>query len=474
MKLIIKHPAHFLQERIYILKVIIEDYLGLQAVYEEAASNVVTISTDETTANCVEVTDVFFQIETENWLQKQSLPAFPLKKWDIRKEPFQNLMSSSTLPVIYGKELNDGKYVVEETNKITIGIDIFGSAFFMLTRYEELLSDEKDEHGRFPHTCSLNYHEKLIKRPIVDEYVEFLWWALSRMFPQLKRKDHTFSIMLSHDVDMPHATLGVPLVTVFKHIAGDVVKRKRFTLAYQRFLSLIHAKLGNYKKDMFYTFPYLMEMSEKYQFKSAFYFITDRTAGNIDGFYSLKDHYIKELLKTIASRGHEIGLHPSYGSFVSKEQIKAEADRLKEVMHSLSIDQELIGGRMHFLRWKNPETWSALASAGMTYDSTLGFANEVGFRSGTCREYPVFDLIHRKQLPITERPLLVMDQTLLNNKYMNLSIEEAYDVCMKIAKVCKKYQGNFTMLWHNSHLVYEKEKRLYEKILTSLHEGVIQ
>ena len=62
--------------------------------------------------------------------------------------------------------------------RIEVPLDIFGSAFFMLTRYEEMVITERDTHGRFPARASIAYREGLLERPIVDEYLELLWAAI--------------------------------------------------------------------------------------------------------------------------------------------------------------------------------------------------------------------------------------------------------------------------------------------------------
>ena len=91
-------------------------------------------------------------------------------------------------------------------------------------------------------------------------------------------------------------------------------------------------------------------------------------------------------------RGHEIGLHPSYRTYLSPQQIKREFRILRHEAELAGIRQEQWGGRQHFLRWKAPDTWQGWEEAGLQYDSTLGYSDRPGFRCGTCYEYPVFNL----------------------------------------------------------------------------------
>lgn len=60
------------------------------------------------------------------------------------------------------------------------------------------------------------------------------------------------------------------------------------------------------------------------------------------------------------------------------------------------IDQPVLGDRQHFLRWETSTTARLWDANGLDYDSTLSCADRPGFRCGTCREYPLYDLHERR------------------------------------------------------------------------------
>ena len=60
----------------------------------------------------------------------------------------------------------------------------------------------------------------------------------------------------------------------------------------------------------------------------------------------------------------------------------------------------------------------------MKNDFTVGFSDHIGFRSGTCFEYKLYDLITRRSLEIYETPLIVMDVSLYSEIYMNMSSKD--------------------------------------------------
>lgn len=199
--------------------------------------------------------------------------------------------------------------------------------------------------------------------------------------------------------------------------------------------------------------------------KSAFYFICGRTNKKMDADYELEHPAIRKLLRTIHARGHEVGLHPSYNTFDNSEALKGEADRLWKVCAEEGIRQHAWGGRMHYLRWRQPTTLRAWADAGMSYDSTLSYADHAGFRCGTCFEYPGFDPIEAEKVSVRVRPLIAMEGSVLNSRYMGLAHDEALALFRDLKEKCRKVKGQFTLLWHNSEML--EHKSIYKEIISS-------
>jgi peptidoglycan/xylan/chitin deacetylase (PgdA/CDA1 family) len=292
-----------------------------------------------------------------------------------------------------------------------------------------------------------------------------LWWALQRLWPGLRRKQRTFKKYLSHDVDRPFCTKSLP--RVLKNAVEDIVERRTLPLAKRRVRSFAQVKRGYLDHDICNTFDFIMDLSEKHGLRSSFYFMTERTAGRIDGNYSMADPWIKALLRRIHERGHEIGLHPSYNTFRDPEQVRREFHILLKAAETENIAQRGWGGRQHYLRWEAPTTWQAWENANLDYDATLGFADRIGFRGGVCYEYRVFNLRTRAVLKLRERPLVVMEDSALGGRYMGLTFEQARREIDRLKDRCKLFDGDFTLLWHNSRLVDERERELYRDVVAS-------
>ena len=109
----------------------------------------------------------------------------------------------------------------------------------------------------------------------------------------------------------------------------------------------------------------------------------------------------------------------------------------------------------------------------MTYDSTLGYADSVGYRAGVCYSYHPYDLRRRQMLQLRERPLIVMEGSLFDPRYMSLSIPQARAAVFDLIAQCRRYQGEFTLLWHNSSLVAKRHRKFYQEVVESCRDTPI-
>jgi len=464
---IVEVPEGYLPEISYILNVILKEFLGLEYRIEKNSNEKIGLRVlGDALGKSLITENILFNIPTENWLKEESLPISPLPQWDVFDDLPEVKLCDKKLPVIYGRELANGKYLEQEGNNLHLGLDIFGSCFFMLTRYEEVVLKEKDGHGRFPAKASLAYKERFLSHPVVNEYVEVLWAVMNRLWPNLKRKHRNYKVMLTHDVDHPFTVNDQSWNRIIRNVGGDIVLRKDLGLAVSRIMCKIQ---NNPKLDPVYTFDFIMNLSEKYGLRSEFYFMTDYPAGSLDGSnYSIDSFFIKDLISVINKRGHIVGFHASYNSFRDPLRTKTEFEKLIKVAKQLGIKQNIWGGRQHYLRWENPITWQNWEDAGLNYDSTLSFADYAGFRTGTCYEYPAFNLLERKSLQLREIPLIAMDGTLFGNDYMNLKQEDALQYIKQLSTFCKKFKGNLVLLWHNSSLVEKWQKIFYRDMLDAI------
>lgn len=375
--------------------------------------------------------------------------------WNLHRKPLGYLAPSSLpqplfaengfctegdIPVIFGTDR------LETTpDTIICGADIFASAFFMLTRWEEHCNPCRDEHGRFSAKDSIALKHGFLHRPVVNEYAETLWNMMKFLGFECKRQHTDFQPVLTHDVDILESNPRL------KSAVGDILFRHDFGLAKSRFAT---------REDPVDTFGFLMTQSERIGRKSTFFLMASDYRQGKTGNY-LKTKRFARLIEEIAARGHKIGFHAGFGTSYGSATCKRELDDLRK-----ATGRDISDSRQHFLEMQVPETLRILESCGITTDYTLGYHDHEGFRCGTGNEFPVFDFLNRKTLGIRELPLVIMDGTLKSSR--NLSPEEALKTITGYLDLGRKYRMPITMLFHNSSFddhLWKGWKNLYTNII---------
>jgi hypothetical protein len=465
--LLVEAPPGYERERRYILDVVLSDWLGLDWQLRPQQRSDVRISLEgEPSGPSVVMPDVLFATSPDEWLTAASLPSLPLAFGTVA-DGAGAPAAGQRVPVLYGTR-PAGALLSSGPEGARVEVDVFGSAFFMLSRYEELVVPDRDHYGRFPAASSLAARAGFLQWPVVDAYVELLWSALERVWPRLRRRPRAYDVIVTHDVDDPLATFGRGPLLIARQFAGDLARRRDIGLALRRARSLATTRRGDHRLDPHNTFDLLMDASERNGLRSGFYFLANRRVSARSGAYYVLEHpWIRSLIGRIHRRGHEIGYHAGFDTYLDPARTAEEFAQLRAVAESQGVRQDEWGGRQHFLRWASPVTWNNWERAGLSYDCTLAYPEAVGFRTGTCHPYRVFDLNERRPLELLERPFQVMDVTLF--VYMSLSPQAAYAAVMDIAGQCRRYQGSLGLLWHNNELLRTvREQRWYESLLKAV------
>lgn len=439
-------PLSFAKERAYIIETLFHEFLGLEInILIEKTEQYKIILPNKTE---LILNDSFFSNFTEDkdYLAQDNIPP----KVIFTRNDY---LVEADIPIIYGDETIE---ITEQS--IHCGIDIFASCFFMLTRWEEYVIKEKDKHGRFSDFESLAYKSNFHKRPIVNEYTELLWRMMYSLDNSLIRKERKYSVTITHDVDNIRR-----YDTIFKYIkalGGDLLLRKNPLLWFSTTKDFIKCQL-NLMKDPHDTFDLLMDISEKYNLKSHFFFMPNHL-DETDARYDVRSSVVKESILNINKRGHLVGIHSGYDSFNNKDIFLAELQRLN------SIDHKINEGRQHYLKFENPTTWQLWEDNELKIDSTIGYSHFAGFRAGTCYEYPVFNILSRRKLNLIEKPLIAMEGAV---KEEHDKVGDFVNEIVKLSKLTKRYNGDFVFLWHNNNINVLEWKNYfskYEQIIDSI------
>ena len=315
-----------------------------------------------------------------------------------------------------------------------IHTDIIYNTFFFISRAEELINMQRDEHGRFLAKFSILGENNRMMIPTVDEYARMLMKLLDLPLPT-----PSFSqIYLTHDVDS---------IEQYRHLRGFIggILRGQWRK--------VLASLKDIHNDPAFTFSWLISQDKKVKGAKCIYFVKDTEGKGYDyPQYKLDGKDFETAEQLIENSGAKIGLHSSYYGITPNSKFK-----IQNLLH-----------RSHYLRC-SIDCMQALADMGVTDDFTMMFPDQVGFRLQTTR--PV-RWINPKTMTLTNltlHPLTVMDCTLSNTNYMNLNEDEAYFECQRLFEKIHQNAGEIVLLWHNTNPTNNPwHKTLYEQLINYL------
>lgn len=418
-----------LSEKKYILDIIFNEFLGINYLLDfENIENTYRIRFS--TNKSLIIYDAFWnKLENEkDYLNKNYIPVEI--KYLKSKFTFEN-----DLPVLYGNPV-----LSEKEDGIVCEADIFAGVYFFLTRWEEYISDDMDQYGRFKYKNSVAYKFNLVHRPVVNEYAEFLWNIIKYLYPSITRVQRKYLPVITHDIDAPLRLLDLKMLR--NSFFRNLIKRKNYNNAL-RDIPVYFINKFNPRFDLGNSYDLLMDASESIGVKSNFFFIQSEKT-KFDPGYDNRSKLLQNIFKKIKDRGHNIGIHSSYYSLEDAEKWKNE---YQELCNATGV--KIKNGRHHYLRFKVPFTWQVWDDNGLESDHTLGFAEMEGFRCGTCYSYSVYNFLTRKKLKLKESPLILMEVSV--TEYQKLDKPEQFAEKLKnVVNIVKRYNGEFVFLYHNS------------------------
>jgi hypothetical protein len=454
--LTLRHPVGIGPELEWIATELLERRLGLHVSRTEGPSTGFELGDGRRTLRLA--SDFFEAVREHGWRATRTMPQVLFATFGAEGPHRELLGSTADLPILYGRPT-----LTVSDERIEVGVDILGTALFMMSRYEETVTETRDDRDRFPAKASVAVGGGFLERPIVDELVELLRRAVNRLWPGATKPMPTPTVTVTCDVDWPARYALAGAVRMLTSAAADVVQRRSPRPLLLAPTVFVRARRSLDQRDPYVTFGRMMDACERRGLRAAFYFFGGWSDPSHPSYYDLGMPAMRALLRSIHQRGHEIGLHPSHRAYREPAVLRAEADRLRSIADEEGIRQESWGGRMHWLRWHTPTTLYGWKEAGMRYDSTLGYADRAGFRCGTCHPFRAFDPVARQPVDLELRPLIAMDVTLLNPRYMGLG--EGADTAgylRRLRSTCAAVGGNFVLLWHNSKLVTKGQWSLFE------------
>jgi hypothetical protein len=377
------------------------------------------------------------------------------------------------LPVLgRGADEVTQKIPTSADSPVVVEKDLIFSSFFLLSRWEEVESKAADKHGRFPTRESISHQHGFSRRAVVNQYLQFLLQIISevaraRKVPLLRKcfwpDGKKLAVCLTHDVDIIQKWYLYSLVRSFELVKTGQLSSLGKTL-WGIFKGLVS------RENPALSFEQLTSVEEGFSFKSSFYFMMGRPGLQAllssDITYDLARPEILRKAKELLGKGFEVGLHASYNTFLDSRALQEEKEELEHL-----IESPVSGLRQHFLRARFSESWIDQKECGFSYDTSLGFADEAGYRASFAFPFYVYDLQNDRELDFMELPLAVMDRTY--SKYLSFSPGEIKKDIIRMFTELEDFGGLATILWH-THMVdalgFPGYPRLYEEILDFVHQ----
>ena len=339
--------------------------------------------------------------------------------------------------------------------------DVFAASFYLVSRYEEYLPQVRDKYGRFQAKSTWMFENGMLQKPLVNIWAIALKTKLKGIYPELPFKERKFEFIPTYDIDAAWAYKNKGLYRTLGGFFRDLAAGNREALRER------HEVLRGKRKDPFDSFDFIFDLQKQFKLKPI-YFILCGDYDTNDKNISIRNTAFQSLIKRLGDYA-DVGIHPSFSSYLNLEKMQAEIDGLSEVLH-----RPLTMSRQHFLRMNLPRSYQKLIELDISDDYTMGFASQAGFRAGIADTFRFFDLENDMATNLWVHPFALMDGTMRD--YLNLDVEASLNLAKQLVDEVKAVGGTFIFLAHNETLGGEKRwvgwPEMYRKLLEYVFKDV--
>lgn len=342
----------------------------------------------------------------------------------------------------FGEDFTEDGYLKLENGRD----DQLSTAFYLLSLAQELDDTKRDRFGRFPYAESYQRHFNLT----TENRVQHCFDAIIRSGPKLngfRRASERSRIFVSHDVDF---------------INGALMQDGYYAVRKLNVPALFQIMFSNLLVNpQWLNMDRIMRIESEYDFRSTFYWLVNKglsKEGIKNADYDFNSKRVQKQMKLVAANGWENGLHKS----------AAEDDFLTETG---KLGFTPAGNRYHFLKFRPHTDFALIDAAGLKFDTSLGFAEEIGFRNSYGLPYRPYDFKTGAAFGFVECPLHIMDTTF--HYYQKLPTKEAYARIVSFVETNSE-NAVLSVLWHNNYFTpykFGEYLDLYKKILLYFKEN---
>jgi len=346
-----------------------------------------------------------------------------------------------------GKGIGGFLFRSGKKNIIRVGFDLFDEVGGLLFQGQDI------EYAQAP---TLDLLADFVRRWI-------LWSGEDLVEVPPAPHGHDFTVCLTHDVDF----MGIR-DHLFDRTFFGFLLRSLFPWFFPGYRNKVTP--GRYLKNLFTVFKlplvYLGVVKDPWynlgryirlegSLPSTFFFIPwggDEGKSRPEGYqgkgsgraarYDLKEHGSR--LSFLREKGKEIGLH-GIDAWSSSLNGEAEKKAVQEVSK-----KDVLGVRMHWLYFDRSSSL-VLEETGFLYDSTVGYNETIGFKTGSAQVY-----LPPGNRSLLELPMIIQDSALFYPGRMGLDEKAALSLCLKVIDMVSAYGGVLTINWHHRSLSPER------------------
>jgi len=328
---------------------------------------------------------------------------------------------------------------------LRIGFDLFREVELLLT------VGQPAANASIP---TLELHIALLRDLIVSAGI-----ALAEIPPV--PEGFRFIVCLTHDIDHPsirkHICDRTMLGFLYRAVIGSVGNALRGSISLRDVLTNWAAVLRlpfvylGFAKDFWRDFVSRYRGVER-EFPSTYFVIPFANRPGCDAHGQAPAYRasrygageISDLIADALANGCEVGLH-GIDAWADSDKGREELEEIRQISGCAEI-----GSRMHWLYFDENAS-QRLERAGIDYDSTMGYRETVGFRTGTTQAYKPLQAER-----LLELPLHVMDTALFYPAYLGLTSEKANETIRRLTDQVEHFGGCLVINWHDRSLAPER------------------
>ena len=380
------------------------------------------------------------------------------------KQPLQNEFFIESHPLLFEKgvraidvtagDWNDIPYFFGVGEKSKIPFDLFAASFFLLSRYEEILFHVKNPKNEFKSELSVLHKLDALKRPLIDLWMNAFYQSLQENFDQIPERASEVNYELSLNVVQAFKYSGRGLMRHLTESIGDIA-RLNFNTIKKRF-----AVWTGRIEDPFLIYNDLIHRLDSSDIKLRFFFEYSKYLfedQNISRFRSSLNRLIKSVAdyKTVALSISHLGLQDS--NALERERLELTKQIHRPIWYALHSKLNL----------RMPHYYKRLIDAELRDDFSMGYADKIGFRSGTSSTHFFYDLDVEMVQPLKVHPFVMTNQVFKNRR----AAKQAFSDLRAVVNETQKIGGNLRFVFSNEFVAETPGSTYFENLIQFVDEN---